>query len=99
VIAFDIERDELAPLAEKPTVGVMIACADFEPLYKRLDSLAEGNEQVYLSPPSKKRRMGNREDDEANKSTTIGLKLVGMGPQIENHRWRADLNINLVLKY
>jgi len=99
VIAFDIERDELAPLAEKPAVGVMISCADFKPLYKCLNPSAEGNEMVHLSPPSKKRRMGDREDDEANRSTAIGLKLIGMGPEIENHRLRADLNINLVLKY
>ncbi|PMD58545.1 uncharacterized protein K444DRAFT_614309 [Hyaloscypha bicolor E] len=99
VIVFDIERDELVPLAAKPTVGVMISCADFEPLYKRLDSSVEGNEKVYLSPSSKKRRMGDREDDEANTATTIELKLIGMGPQIENHRLRADLNINLVLKH
>jgi hypothetical protein len=59
----------------------------------------EGNEKVYLSPSSKKRRMGDREDDEANTATTIELKLIGMGPQIENHRLRADLNINLVLKH
>jgi len=99
VIAFDIERDELVPLAAKPTVGVMVSCADFKPLYKRLNSSAEGHKEAYLTPPLKKRRMGGGEDEVTNSSMTIGLKLIGMGPEIENRALRADLNINLVLKY
>jgi hypothetical protein len=98
MIAFDIERDELVPLSEKPRVGVMMACADFKPFYEHLITAVEGQKGADLTPQSKKRKIGE-EDHEATSSMTIGLKLIGMGPEIANPALRADLNINLVLKY
>jgi hypothetical protein len=99
MIAFDIEQDKLVPLAEKPTLGVMIPCADFKPLYTRLNAAVGGQKGANLTPQSKERKIGDDEGHEAKSSMTIGLKLIGMGPEIENAGMRADLNINLVLKY
>jgi hypothetical protein len=98
MITFDIERDEFVPLAAKPTVGMMISCADFKPLFNRLNSSIGGQKEAQPTPESKRRRVGDREDHEAESPMSIGLKLIGMGPVIEGRAMRADLNISLVLK-
>jgi hypothetical protein len=98
MITFDVERDEFVPLAEKPTVGMMISCADFKPFFNRLNSSLGVQKEAQSTPESKKRRLGDKEDHEAESSMTIGLKLIGMGPVIESRATRADLNINLVLR-
>lgn len=94
VITYDIERDELASVAAKPVMGVMICCGDFKPLYNRLS-----DKEAYSTPPSKKRRLDDRDNHDAKPSMTIGLKLVGMGPEIEQRAAKADLNISLDLRF
>jgi hypothetical protein len=60
-------------------------------------NVLESNKKAYLTPLLKKRRVSNGEDEGTNLLITIRLKLVGMGPEIENRALRADLNINIVL--
>ena len=98
MITFDIERDEFVSLAAKPTVGMMISCADFKPVFNRLNLSIGGQKDAQSTPESKKRRVSDREDHEAESPMSIGLKLIGMGPVIEGRAMRADLNINLLLK-
>jgi hypothetical protein len=98
-IVFDIERDQFVGLDMKPTLGVLISCVDFKPIYDCCNPSLEHRSESYLSPSSKKRRTNNSKDGMEQTFRTVGLKLIGMGPAIENEVLKADLNINLVLKY
>lgn len=94
MITLDIEREGLVSVAAKPKLGMTISCADFGPFFNRL-----GTKESSLTPPSKKKRMGDGGDREDESSMTIGLKLIGMGPGIEDRDLRADLNLTLELKF
>jgi len=98
-ICFDVEKGEFVGLEVKPTLGVLISCIDLKPVYDGWRMSLQGPGQAYPSPSSKKRRVGDGKSRVGEMERTIGLKLIGMGPAIENEVVRADLNINLVLKY
>ena len=50
MITLNIERDEFVTLATKPTVGMMISCADFKPLFKRLNLSIGGQKEAQVNP-------------------------------------------------
>lgn len=97
-IVFDIERNEVVGLDVKPGLGFLVSCADFK-LVHGLHMSKEDPNEAYLTPPSKKRRMGNTKPQAKAASIPIQLKLIGMGPEIVGNDLRADLNITLALKY
>jgi hypothetical protein len=100
-IVVDVEKGEVVGEEVKPRVGVSISCRDFKFVFDRLEKSVEEPSNAYLSPPSKKRKMDDAKSSLGEVARTIGVKLIGMGPEIynsENGMLRADLNINLVLK-
>jgi hypothetical protein len=101
-IVVDVEKGEIVDDEEfKPTVGVLISCRDFKFVFDGLEKSVEELSKAYLSPPSKKRKMNEVKSSLGEVSKTIGVKLIGMRPEIDssgNGVLRADLNINLVLK-
>jgi hypothetical protein len=100
-ILVDVERGEVVDEEVKPTVGVLISCRDFKFVFDGLDTSKEDPSKAYLTPPSKKRKMDDVKSSLGEVARTIGVKLIGMGPEIDNSEngvLRADLNINIVLK-
>jgi len=100
-ILVDVERGEVVDEEVKPAVGVLISCRDFKFVFDGLNTSKEEPSKAYLTPPSKKRRIDDVKLSLGEVARTIGVKLIGMGPEIDNSEngvLRADLNINLVLK-
>jgi len=101
-ITFDVEQYKIVEGNLKPKVGVLISCADFKPLYDGLSASAKESGDLYRIPSSKKRKTDERESDpkrslEDSRLKTIGIKLIGMGPEVDPVS-RADVNLNFVLR-
>lgn len=94
-IAYDITENKVVDSGVRPTLGVLISCLDLKYV---LNGFKEEASKTYMSPPSKKTKLGDEEAKGGKVSETIGLKLIRMGPEVAEHGLRADLNINLVLK-
>lgn len=100
-IIFDFEGDRVIDRDEKSKSGVQISCGDFQPWFDTIPTSARASSDAYPSPPSKRQKKVSNQPATKVKSqakpTTIGMKLLGMGPIVEG-TLRADLNINLVFK-
>lgn len=100
-LVYDIMESKIvAQNGIKPTCGVSISCVElFSEALEAQASKAE-SEDTYSTPPSKRRRSGQRRDSGRVDNPTprnISIKLIGMGPKIEGGDLRADLNLKFVL--
>lgn len=101
-LVYDItEAKIVAHNGLKPTCGISISCAElFSEALQKQASKSEP-EDTYSSPPSKRRRSGPRRDSGRLDNSTarnVCIKLIGMGPKIEDGDVRADLNLKFVLE-
>ncbi len=81
---------------EKPAVGISVSSSE---LFPTLASPLEPK-NFYPSPPSKKRKSVNSEDEEIRVSAAprkVGVKLIGMGRKIGDGELRADISVEFIL--
>ncbi|KUJ10475.1 uncharacterized protein LY89DRAFT_689707 [Mollisia scopiformis] len=101
-LVYDIMESKIvAQNGLKPICGISISCSELFSEAPDIQASKTEPEDAYLTPPSKKRRFGRRRDSGYEHNSTernFCIKLIGMGPKIENGDLRADLNLKFVLK-
>jgi hypothetical protein len=90
-IVYDFDRDCRVRQDEgKPGFGISVEAGELRGLLLGGgEKGAEGVSWGYPSPPGKRREAEGR---------SLGIKIIGVGPEIPGHSFRADINVNFVLK-
>jgi hypothetical protein len=78
----------------RPECGIAVDAGQFGALWVGDGERVGGQSSAYPSPPDKKRRV----EETTSSPRSFCLKVIGAGPEIEGHPFRADLNVNFVMK-
>jgi len=89
-IVYDFDRDCRVREDEgKPGFGISVEAGELGLLLGGGEKGAGRVSGEFPSPPGKRRRAEGR---------SLGVKIIGVGPEIPGHSFRADINVNFVLK-
>ena len=94
-IVYDFDRNCRVQDGEgKPGFGISVEAGELAGLLGRGGKEPKGASGAYPSPPSgKKRRM-----EGVGEGRSLAVKIIGVGPEIPGHSFRADINVKFVLK-
>jgi hypothetical protein len=93
-VVYDFDRECRVDEGEgRPGFGIAVEAGEFRGLLGGGERGAEEEGSVYPSPPVKRRRV-----ERGGEGKSLCVKLIGIGPSIPGHPFRADINVNFVLK-